>query len=283
MEHYRLEEIADDVVAAIATPRGGGRGNAAIVRLDGQTLVFDTGMTPQAGAELREAAERLGRVRWVVNSHWHGDHVRGNQAFEGVEIVATARTKELIETRAAEQLAAQQAMDFEAALASLPEARALDRSFAGRVAGFEELATTIGEVELRPPTTTFEDRLVLAPGCELVTLGGGHTESDAFLVVSDRRAAALGDLLVVEVHPWLGAGDPERWIEILDELERLDVDRFVPGHGRVATVEDVRALREHLQTFLDDPEGIEARAPDWDYWGDTADLNRAFLRERGRS
>jgi hypothetical protein len=60
----------------------------------------------------------------------------------------------------------------------------------------------------------------------------------------------------------------------------LEVDRFVPGHGRVATVEDVRALREHLRAFLADPESIESLYPGWDFWGDTADRNRAFLRQR---
>ena len=284
MKHYRLEEVAEGVLAAIATPDGGGRGNAAIVRLDGGTLVFDTGMTPQAGEELRVAAERVGPVRWVVNSHWHGDHIRGNQAFVGAEVVATGRTKELIETRAAEQLVEQKSLDWDSALPSVPgvseRGDGLDRSFEARLGGLRQMAATIMEVELRPPTRTFEDRLELCAGCELVTLGGGHTESDAFLVLADRRVAVVGDLLCVEMHPWMGAGDPERWIEILDELERLDVDRFVPGHGRVATVRDVRALREHLRAFLADPESIESRYPDWDFWGDTADRNRAFVRER---
>jgi cyclase len=272
VQHYRFEEIADGVLAAIARPEGGARGNAGIVRLDGHTVVFDTGLTPQAGDELREAAERLEPVGWVVNSHWHGDHIRGNQAFPEAEIVATARTKELIETRAAERLAEHRAFDFETFLASLPEGPERDEIL--------ELASTLADVELRPPTRTFEERLELAPGCDLVTLGGGHTESDAFLVVTDRRVALAGDLLAVDMHPWLGDGDPERWIAILDELERLDVDRFVPGHGGVATVEHVRALRQHIQAFLADPDGIESAYPDWDFWGDTADRNRAFLRER---
>ena len=290
MSHYRLEEVADGVLAAIATPDGGGRGNAAIVRLDGCTLVFDTGMTPQAGEELRLAAERVGPVRLVVNSHWHGDHIRGNQAFAGAEIVATGRTKELIETCAAEQLADQKALDWDSVLASVPGAPAggdgLDKSFAARLGGLRQMAATIAEVELRPPTRTFDDRLELCAGCELVTLGGGHTESDAFLVLADRRVAVVGDLLCVEMHPWIGAGDPERWIDILDELAQLDVDRFVPGHGRVATVRDVQALREHLRAFLAEPESIESRYPDFafrlDFWGDTADRNRAFLRDRAR-
>src|SRR6266545_2160607 len=223
--HYRLEEIADGVVAAIAIPDG--------------------------------------------------------------EIVATTRTKELIERRSAEQLAEHKATDFDALVASLPAGPdpgypGLDRSFEARAQGVRHLAATIAEVGLRPPTRTFEDRLELAPNCELITLGAGHTESDAFLLLADRHVAVVGDLLCVEMHPWMGHGDPDCWIEILVALERLDVNRFVPGHGGVATVEHVRALREHLRAFLAEPESIESLYPDWDFWGDTADRNRAFLRDRAR-
>jgi cyclase len=285
VDHYRLDEVADGVLAAIAAPAGGGRGNAAIIEIDGESLVFDTGMTPQAGRELRQAAEPLGPVTWVVNSHWHGDHIRGNQAFADVEIVSTVRTKELIETRAANQLAEQKAFDFAALLATPPQrpSGSLDKSFDARLASVAELAATISDVELVPPTRTFDTRLELAPGCELLTLGGGHTESDAFLVLANRRVAIMGDLLAVEMHPWIGAGDPERWLEILADVEALDVDWFVPGHGRVATVEDVRAFRDHLRAFLAEPDRIESLYPGWDFWGDTADQNRAFLRGRTSS
>ena len=80
VEHYRLEPVADGVLAAIALSGGGGVGQRRVVDLGGATLVFDTGMTPQAGAELRAAAEQIAPVSIVANSHWHGDHVRGNQA-----------------------------------------------------------------------------------------------------------------------------------------------------------------------------------------------------------
>ena len=144
---------------------------------------------------------------------------------------------------------------------------------------WDHLATTIADVELRPPTRTFEHRLQLAAGYELMTLGAGYTESDAFLVISDRRVAAAGDLLCVEMHPWIGHGT---WIAGTSRprtsSRRSTSTGSSPGHGRLATLEDVRALREHLRAFLADPENIESLYRDWDFWGDTADQNRTFLR-----
>jgi glyoxylase-like metal-dependent hydrolase (beta-lactamase superfamily II) len=163
-------------------------------------------------------------------------------------------------------------MDAQSYVDSLPDGP--DRSTA------QQMAETIAELELRPPTRTFEDRIALAPGCELVTLGGGHTESDAFLVVGDRGVALMGDLLTTRMHPWMGDGDPKQWIEILSAVEAMGLEWFVPGHGAVASLEDVRGLREHLVAFLDDPDGIEARYPDWDFQGVMPDRNRAFLAER---
>src|SRR5207247_5596516 len=74
LTHFRLEQVAEGAWAAIADSDLAA-GNAGIVDLGGEMLVFDTSWTPEAARELAG----LGPVRWVANSHWHGDHVRGNQ------------------------------------------------------------------------------------------------------------------------------------------------------------------------------------------------------------
>jgi cyclase len=269
VEHYRLDPVAEGVVAAIALPGGGGVGNAAIVDLGGSTLVFDTGMTPQAGAELRGAAERIAPIATVVNSHYHGDHVRGNQAFPGVEIVGTTRTGELLETRGAERLAQQRELDSEAYIASLPEGP--DRETA------RHLAATIAEVELRPPTRTFDDRLELVPGVEAITFGGGHTDSDAVLFLADRGVLLAGDLVFAHIHPWIGDGHPEQWLQILVRLQSLGAATVVPGHGEVSQAAELQAMHDHIAAFLDDPDGLANRFPDWDVDAETVERNRTAL------
>src|ERR1700710_1417790 len=100
MEHFRLEQVADDAWAAIALPGSGAVGNAGFIRVGESSIVFDTFASAAAAEELRSSAEVIAPVAYAINSHWHADHVSGNTSFDDVAIVATERTRELMEERA---------------------------------------------------------------------------------------------------------------------------------------------------------------------------------------
>jgi glyoxylase-like metal-dependent hydrolase (beta-lactamase superfamily II) len=221
------------------------------VDLGGETLVFDTFWTPAAARGLLAAAERLGLgpPRVVVNSHWHGDHVRGNQVFAGASIVSTGRTRELIATRGQERLAALR-QELETTDDAPPE-----------------IVAAVAEIEQRVPDETFEASLDLGR-CRLVTFGGGHTESDALLLVPDAGVLFAGDLVLVRSHPWVGDGDVGSWREILARIGALEFDVLVPGHGPVGGREDVAAVDAYLSD-LSAAAGPAAPLPgryrDWDF------------------
>jgi cyclase len=217
MDHFRLEQVADDAWAAIALPHTGAVGNAGFIRVGDATVVFDTFVSTAAADDLRVAAEVIAPVAYAINSHWHGDHVNGNRSFDDVRIVATERTRELMEERAAGG----------------------------------------GDVVL--PTDLFDERLELE-GAVIETLGGGHTESDAFLWFED--TVFTGDLVVIESHPWVGHGDVEHWLEILDAFEARRPRVIVPGHGPVGSVEDIPPLRRYLEGLL---EGTATAVDGWDF------------------
>jgi glyoxylase-like metal-dependent hydrolase (beta-lactamase superfamily II) len=99
--HFELEKLADGVYAAIARDAGAAGGNAGIINLGDQTMVFDTFLTPRAATDLRVAAEFLAerQVAFVINSHWHNAHIRGNQVFTPeTEILSTRSTLQFIRT-----------------------------------------------------------------------------------------------------------------------------------------------------------------------------------------
>jgi cyclase len=260
MTHFRLEQVADDAWAAVSVPNTGSVANAGIVRSGDTTIVFDTFVTPQAARDLRAAAEEIAPIARVINSHWHGDHVRGNMAFVDLPIAATRRTRELIESEGIPQLE-----DMK---------RADKQEFLDRGGTQAEIANTIDDLEQTLPTELFDERLDL-DGVVVETLGGGHTESDAFLTIGD--VVFAGDLVVVRTHPWVGHGDPEHWIEILDALEERAPRVVVPGHGPVGSVEDVAAVRGYLHALVADP-GLEPRG-DWEM-REVHERNVEFMRSR---
>ena len=77
--YFRVEPIGDGIYAIIATDMHWALGNAGLIDLGDEVLVFDTFASPRAAEDLRRAAEVLiGKpIGWVVNSHRHGDHFFG--------------------------------------------------------------------------------------------------------------------------------------------------------------------------------------------------------------
>lgn len=263
-EHFSLEEVAPGAWMALAGKSGACGSNAGIVDLGDRTLVFDTFMTPAAARDLRGTAEALtGRaVSTVVNSHHHGDHIQGNQAFPGIDIVGTARTIELIAEKSLRDLDAyaDQLRDWILALdAKLLEAKkqedakasadlALSRAMARAVlASLPDLTITL-------PTVAHNGEMVIEGSertAHIISYGGGHTDSDTFLYLPDCGVVYAGDLLWVETHPWAGDGNPDEWVNIIYRLKALDPETVVPGHGTVTTFEYARIFARYL-TFVCD-------------------------------
>ncbi len=98
-KHYILDRLSDGVYAAIAKDGGSAISNAGLVDLGDATLVVDTFLTPTAAEDLRAEAQRLtGRIpRWVINTHYHNDHIWGNQVFlPEATLISTVETYALI-------------------------------------------------------------------------------------------------------------------------------------------------------------------------------------------
>jgi cyclase len=253
--YFTLERLAEGVWAAIVARGTGAWGNAGIISLGDWTLVFDTFLTPAAARDLHAAAESLtGQpVAYVVNSHYHMDHIHGNVVFADATIIATEKTRERIATRGAEILAeARQHPDYFAvsddviaSVASL-ELRADLLALQG---DYRALNAALPELSLWLPDITFERRLTLhgtERAAEVLSYGGGHTSSDAFLLLPAEHIAFLGDLLGVRTHPSFGQADLEQWDSILERIAALDIATAVPGHGPVGTLDDVATLRRYL-------------------------------------
>lgn len=247
--------------------------NAAVVIREDGVLVVDTQTAPPAAraviAEIRKLTDKP--VRWVVNTHWHGDHVQGNSAyrdaFPEVQFLAQVNTAEDIENRAQPQLA----QDIADAERWLERGRkALETGEAdGQKLGDEEKKEVAARIEQRSahlvrlkevnefvlPTKTFDAEFDLpavpAPagaGAVHMRHYAGHTRGDVALHLARERVLITGDLL--DDLPFTGHGSPQALVETLRSFEKLEFDAIIPGHGRVRRGEEARThLKKTIELF----------------------------------
>ncbi|NQV07189.1 MBL fold metallo-hydrolase [bacterium] len=255
--HFQLHEIAPGVHAAIATGSGAAVSNASIVDLGDKTVVFDTFWTLDAADDLEQVVRELtGRSAFlVVNSHWHSDHVGGNQVFGDVPIVATARTVELILANAPTDRDAYEEevegfLTFARRLAAQASTPADEARAAGVLGTAEALDRSRGRFRLTMPNLLFDTTLTVEGSdraMDLYTYGAGHTDSDTFAHLPEDGVLLMGDLLWADMHPRTNDGHPSAWADTLDRILDLTAPIVVPGHGEVATPEHISAFSEYMR------------------------------------
>ncbi len=256
--HFRTEQLAPGVFAAIATDNGYAGANAGIVDLGEKTIVFDSFLSPIAARDLLRAADQLTHhpVAFVVNSHFHNDHIRGNQVFApDVEIISTEKTREAISLIEPQQrkwevqnvprllINAQESLSDE----TDPFAR---RDLLLQIAYYKAINESDSDLKTRLPNVTFEKTLAIhgtTRNVELLYIGGGHTPGDCIMLLPDEHIAFTGDLVSNGVHPYMPDGSPEEWKTTLKELEALPVGTIVPGHGDIGHRIEITTMGNYIQ------------------------------------
>ncbi len=167
-----------------------------------RTFVVDTLMRPQdMNPVLDLLLDRAGpRHTVVVNTHYHWDHVYGNAAFPGDDIVSQRACPRLIQAQG---------------------------------------STADESIPLPPregvplPNITFGDRLTFADGDETVHLihTPGHSEDSIVVFLAKARVLLGGDTVEWPLPSFAQRDGTEAWVRSLRQLKQLAVDLIVPGHG----------------------------------------------------
>lgn len=252
-KHFTIQKLADGVFAAVSKNGGYAICNAGIVDIGDATVIFDPFMTPEAAEDLKKAALLLtgSPVKYVVNSHFHNDHIGGNQVFDKASVVSTERTRDLIAKFQPEEIAVDKAsapirlQKIKEKNTSTMSAHELDENVMW-MGYYEALVTSNDSLRAIVPDVTFVNELILHGSkrtVKLLSQGEGHSESDLFLYLPVEQIAFLGDLLFIENQPWLGDGDPIKWRNYLDTIVGLGVKTFVPGHGPVGGVSSIDTMK----------------------------------------
>ena len=254
---FTLTPLADGVYAVLRDDRPGFMvdANNLLIINERDVVVVDANGAPSITKQVVAALKRLTDkpVRYVVNTHYHDDHIRGNQvwreAYPGVEFIAHAFAREYLPGQGAINRKAfltaapgfledlRGALKSGTGLTGAPltaeerDSLQSDVSLAGLVLGEGDKAETV------LPTITVRDRLTLERGARVIDilhLGSGHTAADLVVHLPKEGIVATGDLVVWPVPL---VGDPQshiaEWGKTLGRLRELHASILVPGHGPV--------------------------------------------------
>ena len=148
-------------------------------------------------------------VRYVIYSHNHNDHITGGSVFSDTAlfISQTAARPKILQA---------------------------------------------ADPQTPVPNVTFGDRMFIDLGgkqVELIYTGRNHSDNSLVVLLPQNKLLFAVDFIPVETVAYRALPDsyPEEWIDSLKQVEQLDFEILVPGHGKVGTKEDVQRFRGYLE------------------------------------
>ncbi len=217
----------------------GGSNNTWVVFED-FVVVIDANFPREAGDVIAAVKQTTDKpIRYVFDTHHHGDHAFGNAVFarQGASVIAQANCARILRTSGAREFAEE-----------------------GKKPGGRK---DVASGTFKGADLLFDDKLVLDDGTqrvEFLHFGHGHTAGDAVAYLPKHGILCTGDACVNGAYNYVGQGDSASWIRALERMQQLDVRLVCPGHGPLAGKE---LLEKQKRYFVDlrreVQKGIDAR------------------------
>jgi cyclase len=230
---FTLKPLGHGIYAAIDNSKGEAGANAGFVVGDEAVAVIDTFENEPAAKALLGEIRMVTKlpIKFVVNTHYHLDHVAGNAVFakEGAVIVAHHNVPFWIHSE--------------------------NLKFFGKDIKAEQKS----EVEnLAAPNVLYDSSIELRIGASPLRIEffPGHTGGDSVVMVHQDRTPVVfcGDLFWRQTLPNLVDASTLPWLETLATLSKFSAEspvEFVPGHGDPGGASDVTAFRGYLSDLRD--------------------------------
>lgn len=204
--------------------RGGNVG--ASVGADGILIVDDD--YAQVAPKLAEALKALGsdKPRFILNTHWHGDHTEGNKFFGGKDSLIVAHTN------VRRRLSTEQMI------------------FGNKVAPYPESAL---------PVITYEQTMSIYFNGEEIRVThfpNGHTDGDSIIFFTKSNVVHMGDHYFKERFPFVdlenGGSVQGLMRNIADVLRQVPADaKIIPGHGSISNPDELKTYHQMLVETVD--------------------------------
>jgi cyclase len=228
-------EVAPDVTAFIRYDEAAA--NAGLIHTAAGPIVVDTTQCPPDMQALLDAAGvAASEVRLVINTHFHSDHVWGNQLF-ACPILAHRLCREKMEANLAGEWSAQ-------AIAAIIAEREKEDPV-----GAQEVREKLGGLRVTLPSDVFDERRDLEIGgvrIEVIQFGG-HTPDLCVVWLPQSRTLFASDLIFARRYPYLFDADIPAWIAALKRLPEFGAQAIVPGHGLLCGEPEIALLRDYLE------------------------------------
>lgn len=205
-------------------------------------LVIDANFPNQAEEVIKIIRKQTDKpIRYVFDTHYHGDHADGNPIFTKIGTIALAseNSRELFDTKG--------------------------------IAGFQksqkDKPSEYGALEYEKPSLFFPKKMVIDDGTmrvELLHFGQAHTAGDAFAWLPKFGILFSGDAIVNGAFNYTGDSSTESWIRVLTEVQQLPIKKLAPGHGELSdkSLIDTQKryfveLRQVIQKAIDDGKTLD--------------------------
>ena len=208
-------------------------------------------IAPGIVAEIRKISDKP--IKFLLNTHHHGDHVGGNEVFrQFAMIVAHDNVRKRMLASPADIL-----RDYPARVEAAKKAG--NEQAVKALSDQIEWAKKVKVEEIPAPIMTFDSELRIHIGDETIQvwhLPPAHTDGDSVVYFEKAKVLHMGDDLFHKVIPFIdiaGGGSVKGYLAALDKVvARVPGDAVViPGHGEVTDVAGIKAFRQYIADLLD--------------------------------
>lgn len=248
----KRERVAEDIYVFYSDAYA--QAAAGIILIPEGAVVIDTLPFPEETLQIARFIQEQGvpAVRFVINTHFHGDHVYGTYLFRGATVISHRSCRELL-LKWGER----------------------------RLAEAKQQTSALQEVILRLPDVVFDQEMHLHVGTRTLRLCHlpGHTGDSIGVMIEGDRILFSGDAVMpVPYIPW---GNREQLSSSLAAIQAMKPEMIVQGHGEILLRGEIAETVESSIQYLDN---IEIRVEEIvKRGGSEAELRKIDIEACGRS
>ena len=203
-------------------------------------LVIEASFPNQAEELIKEIRKTTDKpIKYVFDTHWHGDHADGNPVLiaEGASAIASEQSRDQFVNKG---------------IASFDKQK-------------QEKPDEYGKLKYGIPSLYFPKKMVIEDSTqrvELIHIGHGHTPGDAVAWLPKHGILFTGDSCVNGAFNYTGESSTSSWIAVLTEMAKFPIKRICPGHGEMSDATLVATQRRYFVELRQAiQEAINAKKP----------------------